>query len=155
MFDLSFQILGMPLSHPDDLSSFDYELHKNAVIWVQDNSVNDLDLSFSVDALNPWNSKPVTIDLTDDSDKKLTDDNKVRDDRSRVRGSRMTNLGEETRESTLSFTVPGPPLSNCTTFISPGNLKIWVKTVEVTAMKESTVMFYLSHYEYESFVTLN
>lgn len=79
MFDLSFQILGVPLSHPDDLSSFDYELHKNAVTWIQENSVNDLDLSFSVDALNPWNSKPVTIDLTDDSDKKLTDDNKVRD----------------------------------------------------------------------------
>lgn len=79
MFDLSCQILGVPLSHPDDLSSFDYELHKNAVTWIQENSVNDLDLSFSVDALNPWNSKPVTIDLTDDSDKKLTDDNKVRD----------------------------------------------------------------------------
>lgn len=74
---LTFQILGIPLSHPDDLISFDYELHKNAVIWVQENSVNDLDLPFSVDALNPWNSKPVTIDLTDDSDKKLTDENKV------------------------------------------------------------------------------
>ncbi|XP_078351971.1 uncharacterized protein LOC144636654 isoform X2 [Oculina patagonica] len=70
------QILGIPLSHPDDLISFDYELHKNAVIWVQENSVNELDLPFSVDALNPWNSKPVTIDLTDDSEKKLTDDNK-------------------------------------------------------------------------------
>lgn len=78
VFHLSFQILGIPLSHPDDLSSFDYELHKNAVTWVQENSINDLDLSFSVDALNPWNSKPVTIDLTDDSEKKLTDDNKVR-----------------------------------------------------------------------------
>ena len=105
MFHLSFQILGIPLSHPDDLNSFDYELHKNAVIWVQENSVNDLDLSFSVDALNPWNSKPVTIDLTDDSDKKLTDDNKVSDNRSRVPGSRMTNLGEETGENTLTFQV--------------------------------------------------
>ncbi|KAJ7358894.1 hypothetical protein OS493_020732 [Desmophyllum pertusum] len=57
------QILGIPLSLPDDLMSFDYELHKNAVVS-------------GVDALNPWNSKPVTIDLTDDSDKKLTDDNK-------------------------------------------------------------------------------
>lgn len=95
MFHLSFQILGIPLSHPDDLSSFDYELHKNAVTWAQENSVNDLDLSFSVDALNPWNSKPVTIDLTDDSDKKLTDDNKVRDNRymEPVPGSRMTKLG--------------------------------------------------------------
>lgn len=73
----TFQILGIPLSHPDDLSSFDYELHKNAVTWLQENCVNELDLSFNVDALNPWNSKPVTIELNDDCDKKLTDDNKV------------------------------------------------------------------------------
>lgn len=70
------QILGIPLTHPDDLSSFDYELHKNAVTWLQENSVNELDLSFSVDALNPWNSKPVSIELSDGCDKKLTDDNK-------------------------------------------------------------------------------
>lgn len=75
---VTFQILGIPLSHPDDLISFDYELHKNAVIWVQENSVNELDLPFSVDAVNPWNSKPVTIDLSDDCDKTLTDENKVR-----------------------------------------------------------------------------
>lgn len=70
------QILGIPLTHPDDLSSFDYELHKNAVAWVRENSVNELDLPFSVDAINPWNSKPVTIELSDNVDKKLTDDNK-------------------------------------------------------------------------------
>lgn len=73
------QILGIPLSHPDDLSSFDYELHRNAVIWVRENSVNELDLPFSVTALNPWNSKPVTIELSNDAEKKLTDDNKVRE----------------------------------------------------------------------------
>ena len=39
--------------------------------------MNELDLSFNVDALNPWNSKPVTIELNDDCDRKLTDDNKV------------------------------------------------------------------------------
>lgn len=39
--------------------------------------MNELDLSLNVDALNPWNSKPVTIELSDDCDKKLTDDNKV------------------------------------------------------------------------------
>lgn len=79
--------------------------------WVQENSVNDLDLSFSVDALNPWNSKPVTIDLTDDSDMKLTDDNKVLDSRymESVPWLRMANLGEKTRESTL--TLPSPPQS--------------------------------------------
>ena len=108
MFHVSLQILGVPLSHPDDLSSFDYELHKNAVTWVQENSVNDLDLSFSVDALNPWNSKPVTIDLTDDSDKKLTDDNKVRDHRSPDLGSGMTNLGKDTGESILTLPSPLP-----------------------------------------------
>ena len=77
VFSLSLQILGIPLSHPDDLSSFDYELHKNAVVWVRENSINELDLPFCVDALNPWNSKPVSIELSDDSEKKLTDDNKV------------------------------------------------------------------------------
>ena len=78
--------------------------------WVQENSVDDLDLSFSVDALNPWNSKPVTIDLTDDSGKKLTDDNKVRDRRyvEPVPGSRLTNLGEETGDSTLTLPKSSP-----------------------------------------------
>ena len=27
--------------------------------------------------MNPWNSKPVTIELSDDPEKKLLDDNKV------------------------------------------------------------------------------
>lgn len=49
------------------------------MIWVRENSVNELDLPFSVTALNPWNSKPVTIELSDDAEKKLTDDNKVRE----------------------------------------------------------------------------
>ncbi|XP_044163315.1 E3 ubiquitin-protein ligase HACE1-like [Acropora millepora] len=70
------QILGIPLSHPDDLSSFDYELHKNAVVWVRENSVDQLELPFSVDAINPWNSKLVTIELSNDVDRKLTDNNK-------------------------------------------------------------------------------
>ncbi|KAJ7358903.1 hypothetical protein OS493_020741 [Desmophyllum pertusum] len=37
------QILGIPLSLPDDLMSFDYELHKNAVVWVRENSINELE----------------------------------------------------------------------------------------------------------------
>lgn len=49
------------------------------MIWVRENSVNELDLPFSVTALNPWNSKPVTIELSNDAEKKLTDDNKVRE----------------------------------------------------------------------------
>lgn len=76
-FYYPFQVLGIPLSHPDDLSSFDYELHRNAVVWLRENSVMDLDLPFSVDVMNPWNSKPVTIELSDDPEKKLNDDNKV------------------------------------------------------------------------------
>lgn len=59
------------------MSSFDYELHRNAVVWLRENSVTDLDLPFSVDVMNPWNSKPVTIGLSDDPEKKLLDDNKV------------------------------------------------------------------------------
>ena len=65
------------MSHPDDLTSLDYELYKNAVKWVQENSVDELDLPFSVDTVNPWNSKPVTIKLSDETTKKLTDINKV------------------------------------------------------------------------------
>ena len=48
------------------------------MVWVRGNGVNELDLPFSVDAINPWNSKPVTIELSDIVDKKLTDDNKVK-----------------------------------------------------------------------------
>lgn len=59
------------------MSSFDYELHRNAVVWLRENSVTDLDLPFSIDVMNPWNSKPVTIELSDDPEKKLLDDNKV------------------------------------------------------------------------------
>ena len=39
--------------------------------------MTDLDLPFSIDVMNPWNSKPVTIELSDDPEKKLLDDNKV------------------------------------------------------------------------------
>ncbi|KAK3749478.1 hypothetical protein QZH41_013460, partial [Actinostola sp. cb2023] len=70
------QVLGIPLSHPDDLASFDHQLHQNMVIWVQDNSVNDLDLPFSFDALNPWTDKPVTVNLSDDENKTVDDTNK-------------------------------------------------------------------------------
>ena len=68
------QILGLPLSHPEDLSSFDYELHKNAVTWVLENSVESLDLPFSVDVINPWNRDLVTIPLDREEDDKLLDD---------------------------------------------------------------------------------
>ncbi|EDO34791.1 predicted protein [Nematostella vectensis] len=70
------QILGIPLSHPDDLSSFDHELHSNQITWVQENSVDDLGFTFSIDATNPWTGRPVTIDLSENPDEELTDSNK-------------------------------------------------------------------------------
>lgn len=79
MFDFLCQIFGVLLFYLDDLSLFDYEFYKNVVIWIQENSVNDLDLFFSVDVLNLWNFKFVIIDFIDDSDKKFIDDNKVCD----------------------------------------------------------------------------
>ena len=49
------------------------------MVWVRENSVDQLELPFSVDAINPWNSKLVTIELSNDVDRKLTDNNKVRE----------------------------------------------------------------------------
>lgn len=46
------------------------------MVWVRENSVDQLELPFSVDAINPWNSKLVTIELSNDIDRKLTDNNK-------------------------------------------------------------------------------
>lgn len=72
------QILGISLSHPEDLGSFDHELHKGAVTWVLENSVESLDLPFSIDVINPWNKVLVTIPLDDkDVDKILDDSNKA------------------------------------------------------------------------------
>lgn len=75
-----FQLLGIELSHPDDLSSFDYELHKNLVTYVLHNDdVEHLELPSTLDVLNPWNNRPTTLALFPDhrDDKHLSDKNKV------------------------------------------------------------------------------
>lgn len=46
-------------------------------VWMKENSVDDLDLPFSLDAINPWTGGLVTVNLDDDDDKMLNDANKV------------------------------------------------------------------------------
>lgn len=65
------------MSLPDDLASFDHQLHKTMVVWVQENSVDDLELPFSIETINPWTGKLVTVNLSDDEQKTLDDSNKV------------------------------------------------------------------------------
>lgn len=47
------------------------------VTWVQENSVDDLDLPFGVDAKNPWTNQLVSVNFSDDEDKIVDDSNKV------------------------------------------------------------------------------
>jgi hypothetical protein len=70
----------MKLNHPDDLSSFDYKLHKNLVTFVLENDdVEVLDLPCTLDVLNPWNEHLTTLTLFPDgrNEELLNDKNKV------------------------------------------------------------------------------
>ena len=58
------QILGLELNHPDDLSSFDYELHKNYVTFIlESEDVESLELPCTLDVLNPWNERLTALTL--------------------------------------------------------------------------------------------
>ena len=58
------QILGLEINHPDDLSSFDYELHKNYVTFIlESDDVESLELPCTLDVPNPWNECLTTLTL--------------------------------------------------------------------------------------------
>lgn len=71
------QILGQKLNHPEDLQSIDNELYNGMVKWVLENSVEDMEMPFSINCTNPWNDslvEEVNLSKTEDS---LNDKNKV------------------------------------------------------------------------------
>ena len=71
----------MKLNHPHDLSSFDYELHRNYVTYVLESAdVEELGLPCTLDILNPWNDRLTTLTLFSGqrNEELLNDQNKVR-----------------------------------------------------------------------------
>ena len=71
------QILGQVPSHPDDLQSIDNGLYNGMVKWVLANSVEDLEMPFSINCPNPWFEAKVEEVQLRKSENILKDDNKV------------------------------------------------------------------------------
>jgi hypothetical protein len=68
------------LNHPDDLSSFDYELHKNLVTFVlESDDVEGLELPCTLEVVNPWDKRLTTLTLFPHqrNEELLNDQNKV------------------------------------------------------------------------------
>ena len=70
----------MELNHPDDLSSFDYELHKNYAFILESDDVEGLELLCTLDVLNPWNERLTALTLFPEqrNEEFLNERNKVR-----------------------------------------------------------------------------
>lgn len=73
----------MKLNHPDDLSSFDLELHKTLVTFVlESDKVEEMMLPCTLNVSNPWNGQLTELMLfaKERNEELLNDKNKVCDD---------------------------------------------------------------------------
>ena len=71
------QILGQQLNHPDDLQSVDNGLYNGMVKWVLENSVDDMEMPFSINCRNPWIESKIEEVKLSKIESILTDKNKV------------------------------------------------------------------------------
>jgi len=64
------------LKHPDDLQSVDNDLYNGMVKWVLENSVNDMEMPFSITCMNPWLEARMEEVKLSKVQSMLTDENK-------------------------------------------------------------------------------